>query len=176
MFKIIESYEVDRRILKPEYIRYSPAEKTTNNTPNNQIYINISRQESVISLLNSYLELNFEFIKKADKSRYATGDDIRLVNLGPLVLFFKFKITSSSGKHPEDISHAHFVSSLYKLISNAKASDHSSIGFDRDRNRRRNELTNNKHKKGKFHVRIMPKDLFEFAKHQEKLHMALVVD
>ena len=53
MFKLNESYEVDRRILKCDYIRYSPAETSTINTPNSQIYINIPREDSVISLLNS---------------------------------------------------------------------------------------------------------------------------
>ena len=87
MFKLNENYEVDRRILKCDYIRYSPAETSTLNTPNSQIYINIPREDSVISLLNSYLDLNFEVIKKADNSRYANGNDIRLNNLAPIDLF-----------------------------------------------------------------------------------------
>ena len=63
MFKLNEN-EVHRRIRKFDYIQYSPAETSTINTPNSQIYINIPREDSVISLLNSYLDLNFEFIKK----------------------------------------------------------------------------------------------------------------
>ena len=43
-----------------------------------------------------------------------------------------------------------------------------SIGFDRDRNRRKRELTNNKNIKGKFHLRIHLRDIFGFAEHQEK--------
>ena len=35
-------------------------------------------------------------------------------------------------------------------------------------NRRRSELTNNKSKKGKYHLRTYLKDIFGFAKHQEK--------
>ena len=64
MFKLNENYEVDRKILKCEYIRYSPAENSTINTPKSQIYINIPREDSVISLLNNYLDLSFEVIKK----------------------------------------------------------------------------------------------------------------
>ena len=108
MFKLNENYEVDRKILKCDYIRYSPAETSTINTPNSQIYINIPRGDSVISLINIYLDLNFEVIKKADKSRYGNGIDIKLANLGPVALFSKFKLTTSSGKHLQDISHAHF--------------------------------------------------------------------
>ena len=56
MFKLTEKYKIDRGILKCDYVRYSPSEISTINTPNIQIYINIPREDSVISLLNSYLE------------------------------------------------------------------------------------------------------------------------
>ena len=144
LFKLNENYEVDRRIQKCDYIRYSPAETSTINTPNSPIYINIPREDSVISLINSYLDLNFEVIKRADNSRYGNGNDIRLINLGPIALFSNFKLTTSSGKHLEDISHAHLVSLMYKLISSSKDSNDLSIGFDTSRNRRRNELALNK--------------------------------
>ena len=117
MFKLNENYEVDRRILKCDYIRYSTAETSTIKTPNSQIYINIPREDSAISLLNSYLDLNFEVIKKADDSRYRNGNDTKLVIRGPIALFSNFKLTTSSGKHLEDISQAHLVSLMYKLIT-----------------------------------------------------------
>ena len=107
MFKLNENYEVDRRIVKCDYFRYSPAEISTIRTPNSKIYVN---SYSVISLLNSYLDLKFEVIIKADGSRYGNGNEIRLVNLGPIALFSNFKLTISTGKHLEDISHAHLVS------------------------------------------------------------------
>ena len=55
MFKLNEKYEINRDILKRDYIRYSPSEISTKNTTNSQVYINIPREDSVISLLNSYL-------------------------------------------------------------------------------------------------------------------------
>ena len=168
MFKLIENYEVDRKILKCDYIRYSPAETSTKNTPNSQIYINIPREDSVISFLNSYLDLSFEVIKKDDNSRYANGNDIRLVNLGPVALFSNFKLTTSSGKHLEDISHAHFVSLMYKLITSSKDSNDLSIGFDHSRNWIRDELALKKNIKGKYHGKIMLKDFFGYAEHQKK--------
>ena len=154
--------------MKCDYIRYSPSETSTITTPNSQIYINIPRKDSVISLLNSYLDLNFEVIKKADDSRYGNGNDLRLVNLGPIALFSNFKLTTSSGKHIEDISHAHLVSLMYKLKTSSKDSNDLSIGFDHSRNRRRDELALNKNIKGKYHVKIMFKDVFGYAEHQEK--------
>ena len=109
MFSLNENYEVDRRILKCDYLRFSPAETSTINTFKSQIYISIAREESVVFLLNSYLDLNFEVTKRADNSRYANGNDIRLVNLAPIALFSNFKATTSSGKHLEDISHSPIV-------------------------------------------------------------------
>ena len=101
----------------------------------------------------------------ANNNRYVDGNDIRLVNLGFIALLTNYKLTTSSGKHLEDVNHAHIVSLMYKLITTAKGCDDSSIGFDRDRTRRRNELTNNKNVKGKYHVRIFLKDVFGFAEH-----------
>ena len=43
-----------------------------------------------------------------------------------------------------------------------------SIGFERDRNGRQRELTNNKFQKGKYHVGTYLKDVFGFAEYQEK--------
>ena len=105
--------------------------------------------------------------KKADDSRYANGNDIRLVNLGPIALFSSFKLTTSS-KHLEDINHPHLVSLMYKLITSSKYSDDLSIGFDRSRNRRRDELTANKIVKGKYRLKILLQDVFGFAEHQAK--------
>ena len=106
--------------------------------------------------------------KKAENSRYGNGNDKRLVNPAPIVLFCIFNLTTSSGKHLEEISHAHIVSSMYKLITNAKDTDDLSIGFDRDRRRRREELADNKNIKSKYHLRVLLKDVFGFPEHQEK--------
>ena len=82
-------------------------------------------------------------------------------------------MTTSSGKHSEDISHAHIVSSMYKVLTGARDADDLSIGFDRDRFRRLRELTNNKTQKGKNNVRIMPKDVFGYAEHQRRATFGL---
>ena len=69
MFKLTENYVVDRKILKCDYIRFLSAETCTINTPHSQIYINIPKEDSVISLLNINLDLYFGVFKKADDSR-----------------------------------------------------------------------------------------------------------
>ena len=57
MFKLNEKYEIDSGILKCDYIRYSPSEKSRIITGNCQVYFNVPREDSVISLFNTYLEL-----------------------------------------------------------------------------------------------------------------------
>ena len=68
----------------------------------------------------------------------------------------------------EDFSHAHKVSLLYKLLTSSRSSADLSIGFDRDRGRRKDELARNKNIKIKNHLRIVLKDIFGFVEHQEK--------
>ena len=173
MFKLSENYEVDRKILKCDYIRYSPAEISTINTAISQIYIKIPREDSVISLLNSYLELNFDLLQAASNNKHLDANDIKLNNLGTIALFSNYKLTTSSGKHLEKISHAHVVSLMYKLLTSSKDIDNLSIVFDRSRNKRKRELTNNKNIKGKYHFRIHLKDIFGFAEHQKKVTYGL---
>ena len=168
MFKLNEKYENNRDILKCDYIRYSRSEISTKNTPNSQVFINIPREDSVISLLNSYLELNFDVLHAATNNRYVDGNNIRLVNLGPIALFSNYKLTTSSGQHLENIDHAHVVSLIYKLLTSSRGNDDLSFGVDRDRNRRQRELTNNKTQKGKFLVRIYLKDVFGFSEYHDK--------
>ena len=149
MFKLSERYQIDRRIVKCEYIRCSPSEFSTINRANSQIYINIPRKDSLISLLKSYLDLNFDVVHAATNNRYVDADYIWLINLAAIALFSNFKLTTTSGKHLENIDHAHIVSLMYKLLTSSRGSDDLSIGFDRDRNSRKRELTNNKNIKGK---------------------------
>ena len=168
MFKLNEKYEINRDILKCDYIRYSPSEINTINTTNSQVYINIPRENSVISLLNSYLELDFDVLHAGINNRYVDGNNIKLVNLGPIALFSNYKLTTSSGKNLENIDHAHIVALMYNFLTSCKRSDDLSIGFDRDRNKRQRELTIIKTQKGKYHIRIYLKDIFGFAVNQDK--------
>ena len=62
---------------------------------------------------------------------------------------------------------------MFKLLTSSKGSDDLSICFDRDRNRRQRELTNNKTQKGKYHVRIYLKDVFGFARISRKIYIRI---
>ena len=62
MLKLNEKNEGNRNILDCDYIRYSPYEITTKNTAIFQVYINIPREDSVISPFKSYLDLIFDVL------------------------------------------------------------------------------------------------------------------
>ena len=62
MFKLKEKYEIFRSILKCNYVRYSPSELSTINTANYKIHNHIPRENSVISLLNGYFDLNVNVV------------------------------------------------------------------------------------------------------------------
>ena len=115
---------------------------------------------SVLSLFNSYLDLNSDVLHAATNNRYEDNNDISLVNSGPIPLFSKYKSTTSSRKHLEDFSHAHVIFSMYKLLTSAKDTGDLSIGFDRGRKRRQGELTKNKIQRGNFQLRIFFKRHF----------------
>ena len=67
--KINEKYEINRNILKCDYIRYSPSKISTRNTANSQMFIIIPREDSVFSLLKSNLDLNFNVLHAATHNR-----------------------------------------------------------------------------------------------------------
>ena len=141
----------------------------TKNTANSQTKILIPREVSVNPLSSSYLDLDCDVLHAATNERYVDNDDIRLINLGPVALLSSYKLAISSEKHLEIINHAHILSLLYKLLTSSRGYDDLSIGFDRDHERRQQELTNNKNVKGKNHIRTFLKHSFGFAEHQKKL-------
>ena len=88
--------------------------------------------------------MNFDVLHAATNNIYVDVDDIWLINLAVIALFSIFKLTTSSGKRLERFAHANIVSLMYKLLTSSKGSDDLSDGFDRDRNRIKRELTNNR--------------------------------
>ena len=95
MFKLSKKYQTDRRFLKCNYIGYNPSEISTISTPNSQKYIKRPREDYVISLLNSYMEIKFDVLHAASGNRYADSNHKRLVNLGPFALISYYKMTNS---------------------------------------------------------------------------------
>ena len=154
---------------KIDYIRYIPPSLYLVKGESNQIFIDIPREASAISLNDSYLELDFNVTDIGAHNRYVDDDHIRLVNLGPIgpIAFFnEYRLTSSSVKKIEEIDNAHVICLRYKLISSSRDSNNLSIAFYRSIEVREREITDNKTTKGKYQVRIYLKDIFGFAENQ----------
>ena len=62
---------------------------------------------------DSYIELDFNVTHRAGAhGRNVDGDHTRLVHLGPIALFNKNRLTTSSGKEMEEIDNAQVVGLL----------------------------------------------------------------
>ena len=162
---------MDKPIHKIDFIKYSPSSLATINNNNSNISIIFPREDAYICLQNSYISLKFEVLKN-DDTRYADGDQISLVNFGPVALFSDAKLTTSSGKHLEKVDNLHPISLMYKLLTSNQQTSQLMYGFEESQATRRQELTNNKTEKGTFFVRIRLSDIFGFAD-QEKITYGL---
>ena len=162
---------MDKPIQKIDFIKYSPSSLATINNNNSNISIIFPREDAYICLQNSYISLEFEVLKN-DDTRYADGDQISLVNFGPVALFSEVKLTTSSGKHLEKVDNLHPISLMYKLLTSNQQTSQLMYGFEESQATRRQELTNNKTEKGTFFVTIKLTDIFGFAD-QEKITYGL---
>ena len=132
MFNLSQKYAVDRPILKCDFIRYTPPSLNLVNGENIQFFIVTLRQDSAVSLKDSYLELDFNVTHRAGAhARYADGEHIRLVNLGLIALSYNYQLTSSSGKEIEQIDNAHVIFLVYNKLSSRRDSHDLSISFHR---------------------------------------------
>ena len=168
MFNISHKYAVDRPILKREYIRYTPPSLNLVIGGINQNFIDIPREDSAISLKDSYIELDFNvFHENGAQVQYAEGDHIKLVNLGPFAFFDKYRFTNSSGKEIEETDNSHVICLMYNFLSSSRDSDGLSKGFDRSFEAGEAELTNDKTNKGYYHGRNFLKDVFGLAEYRD---------
>ena len=171
MFSLKNKYTLEKPIHKIDFIKYSPKSLATINNTNSNTTISFPREDAYICLQNSFISLEFEVLKN-NNTRFADGDEIGLVNFGPISLFSEAKLTTSSGKHLEKVDSLHLISLMYKLLTSTKSTSQLLYGFEESETIRRQELTNNKNEKGTFFVRIKLKDLFGFAD-QEKITYGL---
>ena len=102
MFKLNEKCKIIRIFLKYDFVRFSPFKISTIDTAISQTYIFIPRNDIVISLLNSYLAVNFDTFYAATGNRYTDNIVVRLVNFGVIGFFSIYELTISSEKRLED--------------------------------------------------------------------------
>ena len=116
LFSLQNNFAMNKPIHKIDFIEYSPSSLATINNSNSNISIIFPREDAYICLQNSYISLEFE-VPKNDDTRYADGDQISLVNFGPVALFSEAKLVTSSGKHLEKVDNLHPISLMYKLLT-----------------------------------------------------------
>ena len=167
MFSLKSKYALEKPIHKIGFIKYSPSSLATINNVNSNISISLPREDAYICLQHSFISVEFEVLKN-DNTRYADGDEISLVNFGPVALFSEAKLTTSSGKHLEKVDNLHPICLMYKCLTSSQQTSQLMYGFEESTTIRRQELTTNKTEKGTFFMRIKLKDLFGFAD-QEKI-------
>ena len=83
----------------------------------------------------------------APKKQNDDVDIISLVNLGPIVVLSKAKLTKISQEHLEKIENLHTVSSMHKHLPTTSGTTDILYGYDSGGNRQ--EQTNNKEQKSK---------------------------
>ena len=171
MFSLKDKYTLEKPIHKIDFIKYTPSSLATVNNANSNVSISLPREDAYICLQNSFISLEFEVLKN-NNTRFADGDEIGLVNFGPISLFSEAKLKTSSGKHLEKVDNLHPISLMIKLLTSTSQTSQLLYGFEESTTIRRQELTNNKNEKGTFFVRIKLKDLFGFAD-QEKITYGL---
>ena len=154
-FNLSQKNAGDRSIIKRDYSRFSPISLNIKRGENSKIFINISGEDSTISLKNIYLEFDFNVTQRAGgHARYAVGVQIGLVNISLIALFIKYRSAIYRGKKIEEIDDALVICSMYNLKSSSKDTDDLSIGSQKCFEARERDLTNNKTTRENNHVRI----------------------
>ena len=99
MFNLSQKNAVDRPILKCNFNSYTLPSLYLVNGEYNQVFTDIPREYSAISLKNSQLELDFSVTLRAcAHNRYVDIDHVRLVNFEPIAILNNYRLTSSSAK------------------------------------------------------------------------------
>ena len=109
MFSLKSKYTLEKPIHKIDFINDSPRSLATVNNANSNISVSLPREDAYICLQNSFISLEFEVLKN-DGTRFNDGDEVSLVNFGPISLFSEAKLTTSSGKHLEKVDNLHPIS------------------------------------------------------------------
>ena len=135
-------HEIDRPILKINFKQYHAQSNSNFNTADSYIKIEIPREDSHISLYESYLQIEVDVLKN-DNTRFVNGSRISLVNMGVLALFSEARLSTSSDKTLESINHLHIGSLMYKLLTSPKDYSDPLSGFEKDLTKREEQLANN---------------------------------
>ena len=138
------------------------------NTINTNINIILNREENLLNLHDSHLEI--EFVVSDDAGDVFTNDDnIRLVKYGMMALFSSVKLETSGGKAIKYIDHCHPNLLMYKLLTSTD--DEYESWFVRNQGNRDSQLKGNHiaAERGHMYMMIKMSDLFGFVNDLEKI-------
>ena len=76
-----------RSVLKCVFLRYLPHTIPGASRVNEQLFKDIPREDSVISLGGNYLDIYFDVLREDDGGMLLAADNTRFVNLAPILLF-----------------------------------------------------------------------------------------
>ena len=162
MYPSKSKYILEKPIHKIDFIKYSPSSLAKVNNANSNVSLSLPREDAYICLQNSYISVEFRGLKNYDK-RYTDGDEIILVNFGPVALFSEAKLVTSLGKHMEKVDNLQRNCLVYKILTSQQQTSQLMYGFEESVTIRRQELTNHKTEKGTIFVRIKLINLFGVA-------------
>ena len=167
-FILETTYGYNNDIHKSKIIKYKPNNLATMNTVNTNNIIILNREENLLNLRDSYLEI--EFVVSDDACGvFANNADIRLVDYGMIALFSSVKFETSGGRTIEYIDHCHPNLLMYKLLN--CTDDEYENSFVRDQGNRDSQLKG-EHiaaERGHMYMMIKMSDLFGFVNRLEKI-------
>ena len=99
-------------------MKYKPNNLAMMNTVFTKINIILKREENLLKIRDSYLEIEFVVSDNAG-GLFAIYGNIRLVNYGMMALFSSVEIETSSGRTIEYIDHSHPNLLMYKFLTSA---------------------------------------------------------
>ena len=138
------------------------------NTINTNINIILNREENLLNLHDSYLEM--EFVESDDAGgKFASDAKIRLVNYGMMGLISSIKLKTVGGRTIDYIDHCHPNLLMYKLLTSI--GDEYWSGFVKNQGNRDSQLKGNHIAGQRSHMYMMIKisDLFGFVYDLEKI-------
>ena len=167
-FNLDTTYGYNNDIHKSKIIKYTSNNLATMNTVNTNINIILNREENLLNLRDSYLEI--EFVVSNDAGGvFANDANIRLVNYGMMALFSSIELETSGGRTIEYIDHCHPNLLMYKLLTSTDDEYESCFVRNIDN---RDSLLKGDHiaaEPGHMYMMVKMSDLFGFINDLEKI-------
>ena len=136
-FNLDTTYGYYNDIHKSKIIKYTPNNLAAIKTANTNINIILNREENLLNIHDSYLEIEFVVSNNAG-GVFANDANIRLVNYDMMAIFSSVKLVTSCGRKIKYIDPCHPNLLMYKLLTSTD--DEYESGFVRNQGNRDSQL------------------------------------